>query len=121
MNDPYIRTKDQAWKQRAIGEKSKGGFGTRNSKADRMTQVNSDMIFNHKDMKKQTKGYDPITGEIEQRGKPLEENIFIKKPSDEPTDAELKKERKKLDAKKLQSKAQKLYKDRLSTKWDRGW
>ncbi len=121
MNDPYIRTKDQAWKQRKIGEKTKGGFGTRNSKADRMTQVNSEMIFNHKDMKKHTKGYDPITGEIEQRGKPLEEDIFIKKPSDEPSDAELKKQRKKNDAKKLMSKAQKLYKDRLSSKWDRGW
>ena len=36
----------------------------------KMAQVNSEFIFNHPDMKKKTKGYDKMTGEIKKRGKP---------------------------------------------------
>tara|TARA_R110002110_G_scaffold41429_4_gene131554 strand:- start:104 stop:466 length:363 start_codon:yes stop_codon:yes gene_type:complete len=120
MTDPYIRTKNQQWEQRGIGQKAMGGMPFI-GKADKCGLVNSDMIFTHKDLKKKTKGYDTITGEIEKRGKPCEKDIFIKSPKDEPSEEENKKAKKKLEADKLQSYNKKLYKQRLSTKWDRGW
>ena len=91
----------------------------RKSKADK--EVNSDFIFTHKDFKPKTKGYDKITGEIEKRGKPQEDAIFIKKPEDEPTEKEIKKERKEKEKKKLEAYNKKLYRDRLKQKWDRSW
>mgnify|MGYP003153760152 CR=1 FL=1 len=91
----------------------------RKSKADK--EINSDFIFNHKDMKPKTRGYDNITGEIKKRGKPKEETIFVKKPEDEPTEKEIKKERKEKEKKKLEAYNKKLYRDRLKQKWDRSW
>ena len=85
------------------------------------TEVNSDPIFTHKDYKKKTKGYDKITGEIEKRGKPQEDAIFIKNPKDEPTPDEIAKMRKKKEKKKLEAYNKKLYRDRLKQKWDRAW
>ena len=85
--------------------------------------VNSDFVFNHKDLKKNTKGYDRLTGEIEKRGRPADNQgeIFIKKPEPDKTFAEIKKAKDKADAKKREALNKKLYKDRLKTKWDRGW
>jgi len=86
-------------------------------------KVNSDFIFNHKDLKKKTKGYDKETGEIDKRGKPADnqKEIFIKVKEKEKSTAELIKERKKKQEKKRESQAQKLYRQRLKTKWDRSW
>ena len=85
--------------------------------------VNSDFIFNHKDLKKKTKGYDKETGEIAKRGKPSDnpDEIFLKKPEKDKTFAEVKKDKDKNDAKRRQAYNKKLYRDRLKTKWDRGW
>ncbi len=91
----------------------------RKSKADK--EVNSDFIFTHPDMKKKTKGYDKITGEINKRGKPKEEAIFLKKPEDEPTPQEVSKLRKKKEKMKLEAQNKKLYRDRVKQKWDRSW
>ncbi len=86
-------------------------------------KVNSDFIFNHKDLKKKTKGYDKETGEIDKRGKPADnqKEIFMKKPEKEKTAEQLIKERKKKQEKKRESQAKKLYRQRLKTKWDRSW
>ncbi len=94
------------------------GYGNR-----KQQQVNSDYIFNHKDFKPKTKGYDRLTGEIEKRGKPADnqEEIFLKKPEKDETFEQIKKKKEKNDAKKREALNKKLYKDRLKTKWDRGW
>lgn len=86
-------------------------------------KVNSDFIFNHKDLKKETKGYDSMTGEIKKRGKPADnqKEIFMKKPEKEKSAQQIIKERKKKAEKKRESQAKKMYRDRLKTKWDRGW
>ena len=84
-------------------------------------KVNSDMIFTHKDFKKHTKGYDEITGEIEKRGKPMEDKIFLKNGEKDPTPEEIRKKKKQLQKKKLESMNKKYYKERLRTKWDRAW
>ena len=91
--------------------------------ANTQLQVNSDYIFNHPDMKKKTKGYDQLTGEIEKRGRPADnqDKIFLKKPEKDKTFAEVKKDKDKNDAKRRQAYNKKLYRDRLKTKWDRGW
>ena len=121
MNDPYIRSKEDQWKQRTKADKIKGGTQFTNTKADRMCEVNSEMIFQHKDMKKHTKGYDQITGEIEKRGKPCEKDIFLKNGEKDPTPDEVRKQAKKIKAKRDEAFNKKLYKQRLSTKWDRSW
>lgn len=89
----------------------------------KIAKVNSDFIFNHKNFKPHTKGYDSLTGEIDKRGKPADnqDKIFLKKPEDEPTQAEKIAEKRKKDAKKREAYNKKLYRDRLKTKWDRGW
>jgi hypothetical protein len=89
----------------------------------KISKVNSEFIFNNKELKKNTKGYDKLTGEIDKRGKPADnqQEIFVKKPEPELTQAEKIKERDKKDAKKREALNKKLYKDRLATKWDRGW
>lgn len=86
-------------------------------------QVNSEYIFNQPNFKKNTKGYDKLTGEIEKRGRPADnqDKIFLKKPEPEKTFQQIKKEKEKNDAKKREAYNKKLYKDRLKTKWDRGW
>jgi len=86
-------------------------------------QVNSDPIFQHKDYRKKTQGYDKLTGEIEKRGRPADnqEEIFLKKPEPDKTFAEIKKQKDKNDAKKREALNKKLYKDRLKNHWDRGW
>jgi len=85
--------------------------------------VNSDFVFNQKELKKNTKGYDRLTGEIEKRGRPADnqKEIFLKKPEPDKSFAEIKKAKDKSDAKKREALNKKLYKDRLKTKWDRGW
>ena len=91
--------------------------------ANSKQRVNSDMVFNHPDMKKHTKGYDKITGEIEKRGRPADnqEKIFVKKPEPDKSQDQIRKEKEKNDAKRREALNKKLYKDRLKTKWDRGW
>tara|TARA_R110002012_G_scaffold207488_3_gene377504 strand:- start:169 stop:558 length:390 start_codon:yes stop_codon:yes gene_type:complete len=86
-------------------------------------RVNSDYVFNQKDYKKNTKGYDRLTGEIDKRGRPADnqQEIFVKKPQPDKTFAQIKKEKVKNDNKKREALNKKLYKDRLKTKWDRGW
>ena len=86
-------------------------------------QVNSDYIFNHPQLKKNTKGYDELTGEIEKRGRPADnqKKIFLKTPEKDKSFAEIKKDKDKNDAKRRQAYNKKLYRDRLKTKWDRGW
>ena len=86
-------------------------------------KVNSEFIFNNKNFKPHTKGYDHLTGEIEKRGKPADnqKKIFLTKPEKELTQQELIAERRKKDAKKREAYNKKLYRDRLKTKWDRGW
>jgi len=108
-----IRTEHEKVKDR----EPNGAWATGSNKM----KVNSEMIFTHKDFKKNTKGYDKITGEIEKRGKPLEEKIFLKDGEDEPTPEEIRKKKKQLEKKKLESKNKKYYKERLRTKWDRAW
>tara|TARA_R100001463_G_scaffold1643_2_gene7196 strand:+ start:6042 stop:6368 length:327 start_codon:yes stop_codon:yes gene_type:complete len=108
MNDPYIRTKDEQWKQR---EKS---------------LVNTDPIFKHTPKKGgvKSKGYDPLTAEIKKRGKPADNQnaIFIFDGKEkEPTQKELIAKRKKLQHKKTEALNKKQYRDRLRTKWDRSW
>lgn len=85
--------------------------------------VNSDYIFNHKDLKKKTKGYDKETGEIDKRGKPADnqKEIFMKVPEKEKSAKDLIKESKKKAEKKRESQAKKFYRQRLKTKWDRSW
>jgi hypothetical protein len=90
----------------------------------KMAQINSEFIFNHPDMKKKTKGYDKMTGEIKKRGKPADnqDEIFMfKGPEKELTQLELIKDRKKKQAKKREAQNKKLYRQRLKTKWDRSW
>ena len=86
-------------------------------------RVNSDMIFTHKDMKKHTKGYDIITGEIEKRGRPADnqDKIFVKVPEPDKSQDEIRKEKEKNDAKKREALNKKLYKERIKNRWDRGW
>ena len=86
-------------------------------------QVNSDPIFQHKDYRKHTLGYDKMTGEINKRGRPADNQneIFIKKPEKDKDFKQKKKEKDKNDAKKREAQNKKLYRDRLKTKWDRGW
>lgn len=86
-------------------------------------QVNSDPIFQHNDFRKYTKGYDALTGEIDKRGRPADNQgeIFIKKPEKELTQQEKKKVKDKSDAKKRQALNKKLYKERIKNRWDRGW
>jgi len=102
----------QQYKRRAIGYKN-----------PKQQQVNSDPIFQHKDYLKYTKGYDAMTGEIEKRGRPADnqDKIFVKKPEKDLSFAEIKKQKDKNDAKKREALNKKLYKDRLKTKWDRSW
>ena len=85
--------------------------------------VNSEFIFQQTDFKKNTKGYDALTGEIEKRGRPADnqDEIFLKVPEKDKSFEEIKKEKMKSDAKKREALNKKLYKDRLKTKWDRGW
>lgn len=85
--------------------------------------VNSDFIFNHKDLKKKTKGYDKETGEIAKRGKPSDnpDEIFLKKPEPDKDMKTIIKERKKKQEKKREAHSKALYKQRLKTKWDRTW
>ena len=85
--------------------------------------VNSEFLFNHKDLKKNTKGYDRLTGEIDKRGRPADnqEEIFLKVPEKDKSFDEIKKAKDKADSKKREALNKKLYKDRLKTKWDRGW
>lgn len=89
----------------------------------KMAKVNSEYIFNQKDFKKKTKGYDTITGEIKKRGKPADNQnkIFAYKPEPDKSAEQLIKERKKKQIKKMEANNKKLYKQRLKTKWDRGW
>tara|TARA_R110002072_G_scaffold24198_6_gene82655 strand:+ start:3758 stop:4162 length:405 start_codon:yes stop_codon:yes gene_type:complete len=91
--------------------------------ANSKQRVNSDMVFNHPDMKKNTKGYDKLTGEIEKRGRPADnqDKIFVKKPEPDKSQEQIKKEKDKNDAKRREALNKKLYRDRLKTKWDRGW
>tara|TARA_R110001606_G_scaffold317031_1_gene463805 strand:+ start:100 stop:486 length:387 start_codon:yes stop_codon:yes gene_type:complete len=88
-----------------------------------IAKVNSEFIFNNKNFKPNTKGYDHLTGEIEKRGKPADnqKKIFLTKPEKDLTQQELIAERKKKDAKKREAQNKKLYRARLKTKWDRGW
>ncbi len=91
--------------------------------ANSKQRVNSDMVFNHPDMKKKTKGYDQLTGEIEKRGRPADnqDKIFVKKPEPDKSQEQIKREKDKNDAKRREALNKKLYRDRLKTKWDRGW
>ena len=91
--------------------------------ANSKQRVNSDMVFNHPDMKKKTKGYDLLTGEIDQRGRPSDnqDKIFIKTPEKDKDQAQIKKEKVKNDNKRREAYNKALYRDRLKTKWDRGW
>ncbi len=86
-------------------------------------QVNYDPIFQHKDYRKNTKGYDKLTGEIEKRGRPADnqEEIFLKKPEPDKTFQQIKKQKDKNDAKKREALNKKLYKERIKNRWDRGW
>mgnify|MGYP003662099896 CR=1 FL=1 len=86
-------------------------------------QVNYDPIFQHKDYRKNTKGYDKLTGEIEKRGRPADnqEEIFLKKPEPDKTFQQIKKIKDKNDAKKREALNKKLYKERTKNRWDRGW
>lgn len=92
-------------------------------KNPKQQQVNRDPIFQHKDYRKYTKGYDSMTGEIEKRGRPADnqDKIFVKKPEKDLTFAQIKKQKDKNDNKKREALNKKLYKDRLKTKWDRSW
>ena len=110
-DEPYITPKATQYKRREIG------YGIHKGK------VNSDFIFTNKEFKKKTKGYDKLTGEIEKRGKPADnqDKIFLKKPEKDKSFAEIKKAKNKNDAKKREAQNKKLYKKRLDTKWDRGW
>ena len=104
------------FKQLGITERS---VQNRQSQQDR--EINSEFIFQHKELKKKTKGYDKITGEIDKRGKPKEQMIFIKDPNDEPSEKEKLASRKKKEKERLTAMNKKLYKDRLKSKWDRSW
>lgn len=86
-------------------------------------RVNSDMVFNHPDMKKKTKGYDLLTGEIDKRGRPADnqDEIFLKVPEKDKSQAEIKKDKNKSDAKRREAYNKQLYRSRLKTKWNRGW
>ncbi len=87
-------------------------------------QVNSEYIFNQPQYKKQTNGgYDEMTGEIKKRGKPSDkqEMIFAYTPEKDKTPEQLIKERKKKQEKKREAQNKKFYRERLKTKWDRGW
>ena len=90
----------------------------------KMAQTNSEYIFNQKDFKKNTKGYDPHTGEIKKRGRPADnqDEIFMfKGPEKEMSPQEIIKDRKKKQQKKREAQNKKHYRARLKTKWDRGW
>jgi len=90
----------------------------------KMAQTNSEYIFNQKDFKKNTKGYDPHTGEIKKRGRPADnqEEIFMfKGPEKEMSPQEIIKDRQKKQQKKREALNKKQYRARLKTKWDRGW
>jgi len=90
----------------------------------KMATINSDFIFNHKDMKKETKGYDKETGEIDKRGKPADnqDEIFMfKGPEKEMSPADMIKDRKKKAQSKREAQNKTLYRKRIKTKWDRGW
>ena len=54
----------------------------------KIAKKNSEFIFTNKQLKKNTKGYDDITGEIEKRGKPIEKDIFLKGGEEELTPAQ---------------------------------
>ena len=87
-------------------------------------QINSEYIFNQPNYKKNTNGgYDKDTGELKKRGKPADkpEAIFAFTPEKDKTAQELIKERKKKQQKKMEAYNKKLYRERLKTKWDRGW
>jgi hypothetical protein len=116
----FIHDKDQLTAFSHHNQHLKRAMGFHNPKQQ---QVNSDPIFQHKDYRKNTKGYDKLTGEIEKRGRPADnqEEIFLKKPEKDETFAQIKKTKMKNDAKKREALNKKLYKDRLKTKWDRGW
>lgn len=116
----FIHDKDQLTAFSHHNQHVKREIGFYNPKQQ---QVNSDPIFQHKDYRKNTKGYDKLTGEIEKRGRPADnqEEIFLKKPEKDETFAQIKKTKMKNDAKKREALNKKLYKDRLKTKWDRGW
>ena len=90
---------------------------------DPIRKVNSDYIFNNKQFKKHTKGYDKMTGEIDKRGRPADnqKEIFLKKPEPEKTFQQIKKQKEKNDAKKREALNKKLYKERIKNRWDRGW
>jgi len=106
----YSVPKSQQYKTRQMGFDSK------------IRQVNSDFVFTHKDFKKNTKGYDKLTGEISKRGRPADDqSIFMKKPEPDKTFQQLRAEKEKSDAKRREALNKKLYKERLKTKWDRGW
>jgi len=90
----------------------------------KMAQINSEYIFNQKEYKKKTMGYDIHTGEIKKRGKPADnqKEIFcFAGPEKEQTAEELIKDRKKKQQKKREAQNKKLYRERLKTKWDRAW
>jgi len=100
-----------------LRQKDKGYF------IGKMATINSEYIFNQKDFKKKTKGYDPITGEISKRGKPADDQskIFAYTPEKEKSVQDIIKDRKKKQQKKSEAQNKKLYRARLKTKWDRGW
>ena len=100
-----------------IRQQNKGYF------IGKMATVNSEYIFNQKQFKKNTKGYDTITGEIKKRGKPADnqDEIFAWKPEPEKKVEDVIKDRKKKQQKKAEAQNKKLYRERLKTKWDRGW
>lgn len=110
QTNPYIRTRTEQMLQRAPNALN----------TNKINVVNSDYIFNQKDLKKKTKGYDKITGEIEKRGKPQQDEIFLW-DGKEPSEAEIKKKKKQLQYDKLEAYNKKLYKERLKSKWDRSW
>jgi len=110
QQNPYIRTRTEQMLQRAPNVKN----------CCKLNVVNSDYIFNQKEFKKKTKGYDKITGEIEKRGKPQQDEIFLW-DGKEPSEAEIKKKKKQLQYDKLEAYNKKLYKERLKSKWDRSW
>ena len=64
-----------------------------------------------------------LTGEIEKRGRPADnqDKIFLKVPEKDKTQAQVKKDKDKSDAKRREAYNKKLYRDRLKTKWDRSW
>ena len=88
-----------------------------------MAQVNSEYIFNQKQFKKNTLGYDTITGEIKKRGKPADnqDDIFAWTPEKDKSVQDVIKDRKQKQQKKSEAQNKKLYKERLRTKWDRTW